>query len=212
MQNKLSNLAARLKSSRPAAAVLALQQWTNNKSYAQMLNLLGACGDSDRPVIASAMQEVVAGYPVKWGLPILFFYRGRQEWIELPSSQVPPVENAVDWHWESASFAPSASAGILPHRVQCAIFVMRILSHEAPTVPDEFWRDLFAYLPAGDELRISQRLVLPMPAAIEAGMLMRATAASGRSAATGAYTFLDHRAARWAIEAGQQFRRFIADD
>lgn len=209
MTDKIAILAARLRSPRPASAIIALQQWAEGKSYAQCLDLLRACSDADRTVLASALREVLSGYPARWGLPVLMRYSGREDWLELPISATPPVPQALEWHWESASLAPAAPAGILPNRIQCAIFVIRTSAHETPEVPDAYWQDLFDSLSSGDEIRISARIALPYLDSIEAAMALKAVATSGGVPLGQQRQFLNDHAWQWALEAGQRFRHFV---
>lgn len=210
MTDQTARLATSLRSSRPASAFLALQDWAQNKTRAQYQDLLRACSDRDRPTIASALREVSAGFPPRWGLPVLMYYQGRQDWLALPASTTQPVPEAVAWHWESASWspAPQGPAGILADRAQCALLVVRTPNPEPPDIPNEYWNTLFGGLPDGEQIRISARIALPYIDALEAALLLKAVAASGRVPNL-RREFLQEHAWQWAVQAGEHFRQLV---
>lgn len=211
MNMNLPFVLAGLRSLDPTATLDALRTWSDTASYHDAAELVRSCPAGDRPVLSSALSDVMCGYPaVLYGAPVLIQARSEKTWLALPMPDSMPVEGVTGCRWMSLTHMRPPAPGILTGRPQVAILLMRSAEPEAPAIPDPWLSGLFSAWPAGTTAYVSARVCLPWLAAIECAMVLKANAHLENPSGEIKGSFLSDHAHAWAVDAGRQFREFAA--
>lgn len=196
-------------------------QWLQLASYKQIRELVAEAPDRLREHVVLLLDDVLSCWPtVRWGLPVLFCWRddeARSLLLPLPE-HAPPDPTITSMGWvslhtlrEKAPFGASSPRATIPSGgIHAAILMCQTVGPIPPTISDEWWSELFAdSLHPGCDLRVSSRLLLPLPSAIEAGAAQLSAAVTGGKQVDTPRVFLDDETWAFALEAGVEWRKAL---
>lgn len=202
-------------------ALFWADQWLQVATYGEIRDLVNDTPAHLRKHVVLLLEDVISCWPtVKWGLPVLFRYRdelGGELQLPLPEHAAPdPSITSMGWislntlrdrrrYGMTSQLVTISSGGI-----HCAILMCQTASHMPPTIRDEWFGELFdEHIQPGCDLRISSRLLLPLPSAIEAGAAMLSAASTGGKQVETPRVFLDVETYAFAMEAGVEWRQTL---
>jgi hypothetical protein len=219
VSREMIELYARLRLGRVEEALLQMQTWLPGATYSDISHLIDSCPATQREHLVALIQDVLTGYPdVLWGCPVLIRYNSDGcDSLPLQLPECPPHEVIVSISWLPLSMLRDGEP-MRPHRgvvnvhacnTTCAVLLMRTRGPEAPLAPEGEWFGDALEGRSGDQVYASGKLVLPWPAAVEAGCVQHAYTMSGDGATDMEALFLNSDARAEAIETGLGFRRML---
>jgi hypothetical protein len=177
-----------------------------------------------REHVVLLLEDVLSQWPtVKWGLPVLVRYRdpaGGSLLLPLPEHAAPdPSITKMAWvslntmRDRRAFGLPSVNVAIPSDGVHAAVLMCQTAGPTPPVISDEWFAELFAeHLQPGCDLRLSSRLVLPLPSAIEAAAAQLSAAVTGGKLVDTPRVFLDDETWAFALEAGVEWRKTLQSE
>lgn len=216
-----SELTPLLKKADLFPALFWSEQWLQFATYGEICELVKSTPERQRKHALLLLEDVLSCWPeVKWGLPVLFRYRDEQGGdLQLPLPEyAAPDPSITSMGWVSLNtmrdrrqYGMTSQLVTIPScGVQCAILMCQTAGPMPPTISDEWWSELFAeHLQPGCDLRISSRLLLPLPSAIEAGAAMLSAASTGGRKVDTPRVFLDDETHAFAQDAGIDWRQAL---
>lgn len=202
-------------------AIYWADQWLQLATYGEIRDLVKEAPERLREHVVLLLEDVLSQWPtVKWGLPVLFCWNhpeGLALQLPLPEHAAPDP-SITRMAWVSLNTMrdrrpygmPSPLVTIPSGGVHCSILMCQTASQVPPTITDEWFGELFAdHLQPGCDLRMSSRLVLPLPSAIEAGAALLSAASTGGKQVETPRVFLDLETWAFALEAGVEWRQTL---
>jgi hypothetical protein len=199
-------------------------QWLQLASYKQISELVADAPDRLREHVVLLLEDVLSRWPtVRWGLPVLFRWRGDEErslMLPLPE-QAPPDVSITAMGWvplntlrEPGQYGASSPRVFIPSSgIHAAVLMCQTAGPTPPTISDEWWSELFAdSLHPGCDLRMSSRLLLPLPSAIEAAAAQLSSAVTGGKGVDTPRVFLDDETHEFALAAGVEWRQALQQE
>lgn len=203
-----------------------MRTWLATAAPGEPELLLAECQPELKPKIALLMRDLLSRYPhTIIGAPTLFYFKSDEEGgvLGLPS---PTIDSAYPCHdLQFLGWAPLStklplqlpfrnvrgSVRISSCRIEAAVAVFKshpnIFDHEELILPDSWWAYLFQERD-GNSVRISARVLLPYPDALESARAMLAAAYEGQSQTDFQLSshFIGASGLEWAHAAGQLFK------
>jgi hypothetical protein len=199
-------------------------QWLQFASYGEIRDLVKEAPERLREHVVLLLEDVLSQWPtVRWGLPVLFRWsdpQGGDLPLPLPEHSAPDP-SITRMSWVSLNTmrdrrpygSPTENLCVSSGGVHCAILMCQTASQLPPTISDEWFGELFAdSLKPGCDLRISSRLVLPLPSAVEAGAALLSAASTGGKQVDTPRVFLDNETWAFALEAGVEWRNTLQSE
>lgn len=215
MEKHLRQLLVNLHSLNPEPALEALREWSKSARFRDAVSLVRAAPEADRPVLESAIRDVLCGYPeMLWAAPVCLHLRSESlHWLDLPDPASVREPAGVEWRWQELrrQLSPhemDEAPGMIANQIQVALLVARMPDPEPPVIDDSWLGALFRHLPADNMLHVSARMILPWTDAVSAALVLRSAASAPGETPENPGAFLTDHAWSWACDAGRAFAHF----